>query len=78
MTQSMSRVAKCVDNGPMEGFWGIIKRERYYGKRFTSRESVVEMIETYIGYYNTKRLQRNLGVLTPMGKHEIYLQAAIG
>lgn len=34
MTQSMSRVAKCIDNGPMEGFWGIIKRERYYGKRF--------------------------------------------
>lgn len=25
MTQSMSRVAKCNDNGPIEGFWGIIK-----------------------------------------------------
>ena len=25
----MSRVAKCIDNGPMEGFWGILKRERY-------------------------------------------------
>ena len=24
MTQSMSRVAKCIDNGPMEGFWGIL------------------------------------------------------
>ena len=22
MTQSMSRVARCIDNGPMEGFWG--------------------------------------------------------
>jgi transposase InsO family protein len=76
MKQSMSRVAKCIDNGPMEGFWGIIKRERYYGKRFTSRESVVKMIEDYIEYYNNKRLQRNLGVLTPMEKHEIYLQAA--
>lgn len=31
MTQSMSRVAHCIDNGPMEGFWGILKRERYYG-----------------------------------------------
>ena len=72
----MSRVAKCIDNGPMEGFWGIIKRERYYGKRFTSRESVVEMIESYIEYYNDKRLQRNLGVLTPMEKHEIYMKAA--
>lgn len=76
MTQSMSRVAKCIDNGPMEGFWGIIKRERYYGKRFTSRESIVEMIENYIEYYNNKRLQRNLGVLTPMEKYETYIQAA--
>ena len=33
MTQSMSRVAHCIDNGPMEGFWGILKQERYYGRR---------------------------------------------
>ena len=32
MTQSMSRVARCIDNGPMEGFWGLMKREMYYGK----------------------------------------------
>ena len=76
MTQSMSRVAKCIDNGPMEGFWGILKRERYYGKRFADRETLVEMIEDYIEYYNNKRLQRNLGVLTPMEKHEQYLAAA--
>lgn len=76
MTQSMSRVGKCIDKGPMEGFWGILKRERYYGKRFTSRESLVNMIEDYIDYYNNRRLQRNLGVLTPMEKHNIYLQAA--
>ena len=75
MTQSMSRVAKCIDNGPMEGFWGILKRERYYGKRFTDRASVVTMIEDFIQYYNTKRLQRNLGVLTPMEKHEMYFAA---
>ena len=75
MEQSMSRVAKCIDNGPMEGFWGILKRERYYGKRFTSREELVEMIETYIWYYNNERLQRNLGVLTPAEKHNLYLAA---
>ena len=75
MTQSMSRIGKCIDNGPMEGFWGILKRERYYGKRFTDKETLVKMIEEYINYYNNKRLQRNLGVLTPMEKHEIYLQS---
>lgn len=75
MTQSMSRVAHCIDNGPMEGFWGILKRERYYGKRFTSREDLVMMIENYIFYYNNKRVQRKLGVLTPMEKHESSMAA---
>ena len=76
MTQSMSRVARCIDNGPMEGFWGILKRERYYGRKFTDRESLVQMVEDYIYYYNTRRLQRNLGILTPMEKHERFFQAA--
>ena len=75
MEQSMSRVGKCIDNGPMEGFWGILKRERYYGKRFTSKESLAAMIENYIRYYNFNRLQRNLGVLTPMQKHCLYKAA---
>ncbi len=73
MTQSMSRVAHCIDNGPMEGFWGILKRERYYGKRYSSKQELVQMIELYIHYYNTSRVQRNLGVLTPMEKHELCL-----
>lgn len=72
MIHSMSRVGKYIDNGPMEGFWGILKRERYYGHRFTDKESLVKMIENYIEYYNTKRLQRKLGVLTPMEKHARY------
>lgn len=75
ITQSMSRVAKCIDNGPMEGFWGIIKRERYYGKRFTDKESLVKMIKDYVEYYNNRRLQRNLGIITPMEKYYMYLAA---
>ena len=75
MTQSMSRVAHCIDNGPMEGFWGILKRERYYGRRFTSKRELVQMIQQYIRCYNTRRVQRNLGVLTPMEKNELGLAA---
>lgn len=70
ITQSMSRVGKCTDNGPMEGFWGILKRERYYGRRFTSRAELVKMIREYITYYNFRRLQRKLGVRTPMEVHD--------
>ena len=76
ITQSMSRVAKCLDNGPMEGFWGILKRERYYGKRFTCKQALIHMITSYISYYNSRRVQRNLGVLTPMEKHQQYYLAA--
>ena len=75
MMQSMSRVAHCIDNGPMEGFWGILKRERYYGKRFTSKQELMQMIQNYISYYNNRRVQRGLGVLTPMEKHSRYLAA---
>ena len=75
MAQSMSRIGKCIDNGPMEGFWGILKRERYYGRRFTNREELTRMIEEYIAYYNFRRLQRGLGVLTPLEKHELYIAA---
>ena len=75
MQQSMSRVAKCIDNGPMEGFWGILKRERYYGNRFTTKKELVDMIENYIAYYNNDRVQRNLGILTPMEKNNLYMVA---
>lgn len=76
MTQSMSRVGKCLDNGPMEGFWGILKRERYYGVKFTSKEGLTEMITSYIEYYNNRRYQRGLGVLTPMERFEQYYDMA--
>ena len=75
MTQSMSCVAHCIDNGPMEGFWGILKRERYNGKCFTGKKELIQMIVGYIHYNNTKRVQRHLGVLTPMKKHNRFLVA---
>ena len=76
MKQSMSRVARCIDNGPMEGFWGILKREMYYGKRFTSKVDLINTIEFYIHYYNTERIQRNLHLMTPIECHENYYAAA--
>ena len=76
MTQSMSRVGKCLDNGPMEGFWGILKREKYYGIRFESKNELITMISTYIEYYNNRRYQRCLGVLTPIEKHRQYYEMA--
>lgn len=76
MIQSMSRVAHCTDNGPMEGFWGILKREMYYRKTFHTKEELTHEITKYIEYYTNDRPQRGLGVMTPMEFHKSLLAAA--
>lgn len=64
MRQSMSRVGRCIDNGPMEGFWGILKSEMYYLRKFSSKEELTIAIEDYIQFYNTKRYQLKLKCMT--------------
>ncbi len=36
MAQSMSQIGKCIDNWPMEEFFGILKSEMFYGMPFKS------------------------------------------
>ena len=72
MRQSMSRVGRCIDNGPMEGYWGILKSEMYYLHKFTDRSQLVAAIEKYIRFYNTKRYQLKLGCKTPMEFHTAF------
>ncbi|MCI8681370.1 MAG: IS3 family transposase [Oscillospiraceae bacterium] len=43
----------------------------YYGRKFNSRAQLCRMIREYIAYYNFSRIQRRLGVHTPM---EVYAQ----
>ena len=69
MRQSMSRVGWCIDNGPMEGYWGILKSEMYYLRKFTTQEELTKAIEDYILFYNTKRYQLKLKCMTPMEYH---------
>lgn len=66
MTQSMSRIGKCIDNGPMEGFFGTLKCEMFYGKRFESMEYLIQCVKQYIEFYNERRLQKRLKCLPPM------------
>lgn len=72
IVQSMSRVGHCIDNGPMEGFWGILKSEMYYLRRFNSAEELVSAIKDYICFYNTKRYQKRLRCMTPMEFHNAF------
>lgn len=75
MKQSMSRVGKCIDNGPMEGFWGILKSEMYYLNNFETYEELVKAIEAFIHYYNYQRRQHKLNCLAPMNYRSL-LEAA--
>lgn len=66
MEQSMSRVSHCIDNGPTEGFWGIIKSEMYYLQTFKTEKSLHSAIEKYIHFYNYERFQERFENRTPM------------
>ena len=65
MTQSMSRAGHCIDNGPTEGFWGIVKSEMYYLRKFESEEELRKAIEEFIRYYNEGRYQARFGFKAP-------------
>ncbi|WP_171012025.1 IS3 family transposase [Hathewaya histolytica] len=75
MTQSMSRVGCCIDNGPTEGFWGIIKSEMYYISNFSTEEELRQAIAEYIEYYNSGRYQERFDNLTPMEIRNAALQS---
>ena len=66
MIQSMSRVGKCIDNSPMESFFGHLKAEIFYNKKFNSMNDLIKSIEDYIKFYNEKRFQKRLKCLTPL------------
>lgn len=73
MIQSMSRVSRCIDNGPMEAFWGMLKSEMYYLRKFNSYSELEAAIVNYIEYYNNHRYQKRLKCMTPI-EYRNYLQ----
>lgn len=66
MTHSMSRVGRCIDNGPMESFWGTLKCEKYYLHKYETFEELSRAIDKYIHFYNHDRYQKRLNGLSPM------------
>ena len=65
MMQSMSRVGHCVDNGPTENFWGIVKSEMYYLNTFTDEQSLRNAIADYMAFYSNERAQIRFKGKTP-------------
>lgn len=65
MRQSISRVGHCIDNGPTEGFWGIIKAEMYQMYEITDESSLRFAIKDYIRFYSEERPQDRYCCKTP-------------
>ena len=76
LIQSMSRRGNCLDNAVAENFFALLKTEMFHGQDFESADDLIEKIDEYITYYNTKRIKVKLKGLTPVEYRNQALQAA--
>lgn len=77
MDQSMSRVGHCIDNGPTEGLWGIIKTEMYAMYTITDEASLREAIDKYMNFYTYERPQGRFNCKTPAEVRKEALESEI-
>ena len=66
LTQSMSRKGNCLDNAVMENWFGIMKSEFFYQKKFADVQSFKAELKEYIHYYNHDRIKQKLKGLSPV------------
>ena len=64
VTQSMSRKGNCLDNAPIESFFGHLKDDVDI-KSCQTFEELKSKVENYIYYYNNECYQWNLNKMTP-------------
>ncbi len=60
IVQSMSRRGNCYDNAVIENFFGHLKSEMFHKKKFESVEDFISKLNSYIYYYNNKRIKTKL------------------
>jgi putative transposase len=74
---SMSRRGNCLDNAPMESFFGSLKAELVHRTTFPTREAARRAIFEYVeGFYNRRRRHSGIGFLTPAQAYEQMARAA--
>ena len=66
VAQSMSRKGNCLDNAVMENWFGIMKTEFFYQKKFDDVQSFKTELKEYIHYYNHDRIKQKLKGLSPV------------
>jgi len=75
MVQSMSRKGNCIDNAPIESFFGHFKDDVDY-KSCKTFEELHLLIEEYVKYYNHERYQWDLKKMTPVAYRNHLLEFA--
>jgi transposase InsO family protein len=66
ITPSMSRTGNCWDNACVESFFGTLKRELVYHRRYETRNAARQDIFEYIEvFYNRRRRHSTLGYDSP-------------
>lgn len=72
--QSMSRKGNCLDNAIIENFFGTLKSELFYLKKYSSINQLKQEIIEYIDYYNNDRIKLNLKGMSPIKYRAHYYQ----
>ena len=63
---SMGSVGDSYDNALMENFWSTLKIELVYRNAWRTRDETENTLFAYIdAWYNTRRIQKELGYLSP-------------
>ena len=72
LIRSMSRKGCSPDNAACQGFFGRLKKELFYPRdwKTTTIEQFVEVLDSYIRWYNEKRIKISLGSLSPIEYRE--------
>ena len=60
IVSSMSDVGHCADNAAAQGFFGMLKRERIYRRRYFSLADTRADVFDYIERFHNPRLQRRV------------------
>nr|WP_233549864.1 IS3 family transposase [Flavobacterium sp. 102] len=66
ISASMSRKGNCLDNAIIENFFGTLKSELFYLKKYDSIAELNKDIIEYIKYYNNDRIRLNLNGMSPI------------
>jgi len=74
---SMSRKGNCLDNAPMESFFGSLKNELVHGTRFKTRDEARRANFEYIEvWYNRQRRHSSFGYITPEQARQRFMTGA--